>query len=158
MIHRHYKSLAQRLSLQNFRSRPRISHQRVILPISGVHQGTLEALRFARSLSDDITAVYVSLEPEQARKVEEKWALYGEGIRLVVLDSQYRRLIEPLMYYIVSLAKIRRPNEVITVVVPQFVSRSIWNGLLHSQTALLLRMTLLLQPGVVVIEVPYQVD
>lgn len=156
--HRHYQSLAKKLSLQNVRSRPRISHQRVILPISGVHQGTLEGLRFARSLSDDITAVYVSIEPEQTAALEEKWAKYGEGYRLVVLDSQYRVLIEPLVNYIVGLARIRQPNEVITVVVPQFVSRGLWSSLLHSQTALLLRMVLLAQPGVVIIEVPYQVD
>ncbi len=157
-IHRHYQSLAKRLSLQNVRSRPRITHQRVLLLISGVHQGSLEGLRFARSLSDDITAVYVSLEPEQTQKLEERWSIYGEGIRLVVLDSQYRLLVEPLRDYIVGLCRIRQPNEVITVVVPQFVSRSIWSSLLHSQTALMLRMVLLLQPGVVVIEVPYQVD
>lgn len=156
--HRHYQSLARKLSLQNVRSRPRISHQRVVLPISGVHQGTLEGLRFARSLSDDITAVYVSLDPEQTHILEEKWAKYGEGVRLVVLDSQYRVLIEPLVNYVVGLARIRQPNEVVTVVVPQFVSRSLWSSLLHSQTALLLRMVLLMQPGVVVIEVPYQVD
>lgn len=157
-IHLHYRTLASKLSLQNRRSLPRISHQRVILPISGVHQGTLEGLRYARSLSTDITAVYISIDPEQTHQIEEKWSIYGEGIRLVVLDSQYRVLVEPLVSYIVKLAKIRQPNEIITVVVPQFVSHSFWTSILHSQTGLLLRSVLLLQPGVVVIEVPYQVD
>lgn len=157
-IHQHYRTLAGKLSLQTRRSLPRIAHQRVILPISGVHQGTLEGLRYARSLSTDITAVYVSIDPEQTHQLEEKWSVYGEGIRLVVLDSQYRVLMEPLVNYIVKLAKIRQPNEVITVVVPQFVSHSFWTSILHSQTGLLLRSVLMLQPGVVVIEVPYQVD
>lgn len=157
-IHQHYRTLAAKLSLQNRRSLPRIAHQRVILPISGVHQGTLEGLRYARSLSNDITAVYVSIDPEQTQQLEEKWSVHGEGIRLVVLDSQYRVLLEPLVNYIVKLASIRQPNEIITVVVPQFVSHSFWTSILHSQTGLMLRAVLLLQPGVVVIEMPYQVD
>lgn len=157
-VHRHYRSLARRLSLEHFHSRPVISHLRVIMPISGVHQGTLEGLRFARSLSDDVTAVYVSLEPEEAHKVETKWDIFGDGIRLVVLDSPYRLLVEPLLEYIEAMCSIRQAGEMITVVVPQFVSRNWWSSILHSQTAFLLRMGLLLRPGVVVIEVPYQVD
>ncbi len=157
-IHRHYKGLARKLSLDEYTSRPRIAHQRVILTISGVHRGTLEGLRFARSLSDDITAVYVSLDEKEAERVADKWEIYGDGMRLVVLNSPYRLLVEPLLEYIRTLASMRQPNEVITVVVPQFVSRSWWSGLLHSQTAFLLRFGLLLQPGVVIIEVPYQVD
>lgn len=77
---------------------------------------------------------------------------------MVVLNSPYRLLIEPILEYVESLCKIRQPNELITVVVPQFVSRHWWTGLLHSQTAFLLRMALLLRPGVIIIEVPYQVD
>jgi hypothetical protein len=144
--------------MDNFHSRPIVAHQRVILPISSVHQGTMEALRFARALSEDITAVYVSLDPEETEKVERKWAVYGEGFRLVTLPSPYRLLIEPLMEYIEALCAMRQPNEIITVIVPQFVSHRWWASLLHAQTALMLRFGLLLRPGVVVIEVPYQVD
>ncbi len=67
-------------------------------------------------------------------------------------------MLEPILDYIKSLCQNRQPSEVITVVVPQFVSRHWWNGILHSQTAFLLRLGLLFRPGVVIIEVPYQVD
>ncbi len=67
-IHRHYQTLAARLSLERFAEPPRISRHRVILPISGVHQGTLAALRYAQVLSDDVTAVYVCLEPADVEK------------------------------------------------------------------------------------------
>ncbi len=155
-IHRHYRNLAKQLSLENYHYLPRISRQRVIIPISGVHQGTLAGLRFARSISDDITAVFISMEPEEADKLQAKWNLWGEGIRLVMLDSPYRLLVEPILEYIEGLCKIRQPNEVIIVVVPQFVSHSWWTGILHNQTAFMLRLGLLLRPGVVIIEVPYQ--
>jgi amino acid transporter len=157
-IHRHYVNLSHQLSLEHFHYQPRIARQRVIVPISGVHQGTLAGLRFARSISDDVTAVYVSIEPDEACKIQSKWSVWGEGVRLVMLDSPYRLLIEPLMDYIEGLCHIRQRNEVIIVVVPQFVSHHWWTGILHNQTAFLLRMGLLLRPGVVIIEVPYQVE
>jgi amino acid transporter len=86
-IHRHYRDLAQRLSLEDFGAAPRIGRHRVIIPISGVHRGTVAALRYARALSDDITAVYVSTDAEMAEAVRQKWGLWGSGHRLVVLES-----------------------------------------------------------------------
>jgi hypothetical protein len=157
-IHRHYSNLARQLSLARNRTYPRISRQRVVLLISGVHQGTLAGLRYAHSLSDDVTAVYVSLDTEEAGKVQEKWSIWGEGVRLVILESPYRLLIEPILEYIESLCTLRQKHEVITVVVPQFVSRHIWTSFLHSQTAFMLRLGLLFRPGIIIIEVPYQVD
>jgi amino acid transporter len=157
-IHRHYKGLAKQLSLDHVLLYPRIFHQRVVIPISGVHQGTLAGLTYASSISDDITAVYISMDPEEEAKIKDKWSVWGEGIRLVVLESPYRLLVEPLLEYIEKLSKIRQHNEVITVIVPQFVSRHWWTGLLHSQTAFLLRLGLLLRPGIIIIEVPYQVE
>ncbi len=157
-IHRHYKKLAARLSLEHFAEEPRISRHRVILPISGVHQGTLAALRYAQVLSDDVTAVYVCLEPADAQKIQQKWDTWGQGVRLVILDSPYRLLIEPLLRYVEDLVKRRQPNEIITIVVPQFVPKHRWHNLLHAQTATWLRFALLFKPGVVVTDVPYQVE
>lgn len=157
-IHRHYKRLAKQLSLEINRSVPHISRQRVVLLISGVHQGSLAGLRYARTISDDVTAMYVSLEPEETERLQEKWGIWGEGTRLMILNSPYRLLLEPIIEYIESLCQIRQRNEIITVVVPQFVSRHWWTSLLHNQTAFMLRLALLLRPGVVIIEVPYLVE
>jgi amino acid transporter len=157
-IHRHYKRVATKLSLEKYGSPPRTQRHRVILAISGVHRGTLAALRYARMLSDDITAVHVSMDPEEAEKLEKKWQTWGDGHRLVILDSPFRTLIEPLLNYIEDLDNDRQPNEIITVVVPQFISRSLLTGPLHSRTAETLRNVLLNRSSVVITEVPYQVD
>jgi hypothetical protein len=158
-IHHHYKDLAAHLSLENYQGpasvRPR---HRVILPISGVHQGTLVALDYARALSDDVTAVHVSLDPSEAEKVMAKWETWGQGVRLVILDSPYRLLLEPLLGYIAMVAAQRQPNELITIVVPQFVPRHWWHNLLHTQAAVLLRLALLFKPGIMVTDVPYHVN
>jgi amino acid transporter len=157
-IHRHYTNLAKRLSLDNFGAPPRVARHRVILPISGVHRGSLSALQYARTLSNDITAVHVVTDPEEAYKIQQKWERWGDGIRLVLLDSPYRLLAEPLLEYIEEIASQRQPNEIITIVVPQFVPNRWVNNLLHTQTALWLRLALLFKRGIVVTDVPYQVE
>ena len=156
-IHHHYKSLAQKLSLQNYQSIPRIRRHRVVVLIAGVHRGSLAALAYARSLGSDVTAVHISVDHKETDKVREKWDAYGDGARLVVLESPYRLLIEPILEYVDLLLKNRQPSEQLTIVVPQFVPEHWWENLLHNQTALLLRFALFKIQGVVIVEVPYQV-
>jgi amino acid transporter len=157
-IHRHYRSLARSLSLEAYGAPPVVRRHRVILPIAGVHRGTLAALDYARSLSPDVTAVHVSIDAAEAERLRDKWERWGNGVRLVILESPYRLLLEPLLVYIERLANLRQPNESITIVVPQFVPRRWWHNLLHTQTALLLRLALLFRRGIVVTDVPYQVE
>ncbi len=156
-IHRHYHDLARHLSLAGFDGLPaRHARHRVIVPISGVHQGTLEGLRYARLLSDDVTAVHVSIDPVETEKVRKKWLKWGEGTRLVILESPYRLFIEPLLRYVESVLDRKQPNETITIVVPQFIPAKGWQNVLHMRTADVLRHELLLKSGVVVIDVPYR--
>lgn len=156
-IHRHYLILADNLSLRRGFHELHVRRHRVILPISGIHQGSLGALNYALALSTDVTAVYVSIDPEDAESVRIKWEVWGKGVRLVILDSPYRLVVEPLLDYIEEISRVKQPNEVITIVVPQFVPRAWWHNLLHAQTATWLRLALLFKPGIVVTDVPYQV-
>jgi hypothetical protein len=157
-IHSHYRDIARHLSLDKYAETPPVSRHRVIMPVSGVHRGTLAALRYAQNLSDDITAVHIATNPEDAEKIKAKWDEWGEGVRLVILESPYRTLIEPLLEYIEEIASHRQPNEIITIVVPQFVPRRTIHNLLHTQTAFWLRAALLFKPGIVITDVPYQLD
>jgi amino acid transporter len=154
-IHRHYKNLAKNLTLERYGSPRPITRQRVIVPIASIHRGSLQALAYARSISDDVTAVHVSVDGAEADKVRRKWEKWGDGTRLVILDSPYRLFVEPLLNYIEKIAALRQPNEMVTVVVPEFVPARWWSNILHTQTAFWLRMALLFKPGVVIVEVPY---
>jgi len=157
-IHHHYKGLAQELSLENFGIiPPHTIRHRVIMPISGVHQGTLAALRYARMLSDDITVVHVAIEPMESDKVRAKWEMWGEGVRMVVLNSPYRLFLEPILEYIANIADHRQPGETITIVVPEFVPENEITSMLHTNTADILRKRLKRQHGIVIINVPYHV-
>jgi hypothetical protein len=157
-IHHHYRDLKAHLSLEDWGAPLRARRHRVILPIGGVHRGTVQALLYARGLSDDITAVHVSLDAAEGEALRSKWGLWGNGVRLVILDSPFRLLLEPLLEYINKIADVRQPNETITIVVPQFVPRRQWHNVLHAQTAILLRLALLFKPGIVITNVPYHMD
>ena len=158
-IHHHYKRLAKKLSLENYGAIPtQATRHRVIMPVSGVHQGTLKGLRYARMLSDDVTAVHVVIDPAEAERVRKKWEIWGEGVRIVMLNSPYRLLLEPLLEYITDIAMKRQPGETITIVVPEFISNSRVASALHMNTADLLRSQLKRQEGIVIIDVPYHVD
>ncbi len=157
-IRRHYSNLASDLSLENQGTPPQVSRQRVILPLSGVHRGTLAALRYARTLSDDITAVHVSIDPEETVRLQQKWETWGDGHRLVILESQYRTFIEPLLEYIDEIDNLKQPKEVITIVVPEFVPRHWWSNILHTKTAATLSAALHFRKDIIITNVPYQVD
>jgi hypothetical protein len=157
MIHRHYRNLASQLSLEKHIPRGRISRMRVIMPVSGMHRGTVAALRYARTLSDDITAVHISVDEKDTTKLEDKWEIWGDGVRLVVLNSPYRLFLEPLLEYIDKIDVTLRGDETITIVVPQFIPKHWWNNFLHTRTAEILRKVLLQRENIVITEVPYQV-
>lgn len=157
-IHGHYKDLASHLTLDEFSGLPaRRARHRVIMPVSGIHQGTMEALRYAKLLSDDVTAVHISMDPDETEKVQNKWKIWGEGTRLVILDSPFRLFIEPLLKYLEEIIDNRQPNETITIVVPQFIPSKRWHQALHMRTAEFLRQELLSKRGVVVTDVTYHV-
>lgn len=158
-INRHYRRIARKLSLDHYTEpAPHATRHRVIMPVSGVHQGTLEALRYARMLSHDVTAVFVAIDPAETEKLQKKWDTWGDGARLLILDSPYRLFAEPLLHYIDEILAQRQSNEVITIVVPQFVTGSPLVRALHMNTAEVLRKELLNTPGIVITDVPYQVS
>jgi amino acid transporter len=154
-INRHYQQVAVQLSLERYGAPHRMRNPQVIMPISGVHRGVLKALEFARSLSPDVTAVYVEISATEGEEVRQKWSQWGDGVRLICLPSPYRSILSPLIDYLRQLEAERQPNDIITVVLPQFVPARWWGNLLHNQSAWMIRLALLFRRGYIVIDVPY---
>ena len=150
---RHYDQVAGQLTLNTWQPEATGGHV-VLVPIGGVQRAVVKALRYARSLSADVRAVYVEIDPAATVAVEEQWAKWGQGAELVVLDSPYRSLLEPLLDY-VAAAQRRDPCGYVTVVLPEFVPHRLWHHLLHNQHALLIKGALLFRPNVVVTSVPF---
>jgi len=149
----HYDHVASQLSLHEFTQLPKLKNI-VLLPLSGVHRAVLQALHYAHTLSDDVRALYVATDPQSLAIVRAEWEQWGEGVPLVVLDSPYRSVLEPLINYINDL-EAREPEAYVTIVLPEFVPARWWQHLLHNQRALILKGTLLFRPNTVVTNVPF---
>ena len=134
---RHYDHVAAELTLRDWRRRSARPHNTVIIPIGGIQRAVVEALRYAETLSDDVRAVYVDVDPAATERCEAM-AAWGGGVQLVVLPSPYRSLMEPLLEYIEQAAA-GRPDDYVTVILPEFVPRRLWQHLLHNQHALLIK-------------------
>jgi amino acid transporter len=150
---RHYDGVAAQLSVQGWAPPPR-RHNTVLVPISGVQRAVVEALQYARSMSDDVQAVYVNTDPTATEALKRDWSKWGEGVRLVVLDSPYRSLMEPLLEHI-EQTQTANPEDYITVILPEFLPARLWHHLLHNQRALLIKGALLFRKNVVVTSVPF---
>jgi len=137
---------------------PRIVRHRVLVPVTSIHKGTLTALRYACSLSSDVTAIHVVMDHREAESLQKQWATWGEGVRLVTLESPHNMVLEPLLEYIQKLMAIRQGNEIITVVVPQSKLPRWWSNLMRTQMGVLLRLSLPFETGIVITDVPYSLE
>lgn len=155
-INHHYRQIAKRLSMDEF-VHPQPLHHTVCVLVPNVHRGVIPALEYARSLSSDVRGVYVEIEPTETAKVQEKWARWASDIPLVVLDSPYRALIGPVLGYLDEV-EAEREDDVVTVILPEFVTSKWWEKLLHNHNGLLLKFALLGKRGVVVTNVRYHLD
>ncbi len=157
-IYRHYSAVGRQLSLEVASPQPRVHRHRVIVPVGGLHRGVLHALEYARSISDDVTAVYVEVDPNETAQLMARWEQWSDGMRLKVLPSPYRSTIGPLIEYVNQIDDICRLDEVVTIVLPQFLPARMWHNFLHNQTALLIHVAFLFRSNTVVVDVPYRLQ
>jgi amino acid transporter len=154
-IHRHYDEVACQLSVEGLEpDEPPPPTHLVLLLVGDVHRGVVGAIRYARLISASARAVYVELDAEGGRRLEDRWTKWGRGMPLVVLRSPYRSVVGTFLDYVENVQR-QVPDLVLTIVLPEFVPARWWQHLLHNQTALLIKGALLFRPGVVVTDVPY---
>ena len=153
-ISKHYRRMAQLLDPLDYRPEDKLVGNTVIVLIQGVHAGTLAAIDYARSISKDYIAVWVAIQPERLSAIEVLWDQYVPDVELVVLDSPYRSLVSIIAKYL-DTVHAEKPNHRITVVIPEYVTSEWWQGLLHGNTGLLLKLALLNRRDVVVANVRY---
>jgi amino acid transporter len=143
-VRSHYDEVKKELSLHGLPpSLLPAPPPRLVIPISSIHRGTVEALRYARSISEQVTAVLIETDPEQTEKVKKEWESWGQGVPLVVVPSPYRSLIGPFLDYLYQTDQEINDGQLATVLLPEFVPVRWWHHLLHNQTATLMRLALL---------------
>jgi amino acid transporter len=152
-IRRHYAEVAAKLSLAGA-ARPRIGKNPVVVLVAGIHKGVVEALEYAKSISPNVTALTVDIDPTQTSKLRLKWPEWAPDVPLVVLESPYRSILRPLLEYINRMER-QGEGRYLTVVLPEFIPSHWWEHFLHNQTALLVKAALLFRPGKVTVSIPY---
>ena len=161
-IHHHYREVVEELSLRglppSLKPTPPV---RVVIPISGVHRGMIDTVGFAQAISSSVTAVYVELEAGAGEAVRETWQRWWPDVPLVIVPSPYRSIIQPLINFLDETDRQHNDGHLATVILPEFIPVKGWQGLLHNQTAWLLKAALLYHrthlgaQRRVIIDVPY---
>ncbi len=160
-IRSHYLEVARQLSLHGLPPSLRpFPPARVVIPVSGVHRGIVDAINFARSISSQVTAVYIELEPGAGQGIVEGWEHWWPDVPLVVVPSPYRSTIGPLLDFLDETDLQHNDGQQAVVVLPEFVPARGWHEFLHNQTALMIKAALLFRRRHfgfqrVIIDVPY---
>lgn len=131
----------------------------IIIPIASPTQAVAKAIRYAKIISgpkDKIYAVHVYSDDERGKKIKTLWRQLEPAIELIMLQSPYRQLTDPLITFIQELRKETAPKDTITVLIPEFETKKLWHRLLHNQSGWLLRLRTLPYLDVVVSTVPLQ--
>ena len=137
-MHRHYDEVATQLSLDALEPPPPLQNTVLVL-VGDLHRGVVKALQYAQTLSVNAKAVFVELDPDRTHRLEQKWAKWGMGLPLIVLTSPYRSLLGPLLHYVDHILEQGGENQIVTIVLPEFIPARWWQHLLHNQTALLIK-------------------
>jgi amino acid transporter len=155
VINRYYAKVKDEITLSGGELRHTgVTAHAVVVPINGLNRMSKRTLDYARSLSDDVTAVHVNDNLDEIEQLRRDWKVAGIDIPLVVVETPYRSIIGPLVTYLDKIHH-RTPDDIITIVVPEFVATKWWQYFLHNQTALRLKAALLTRRNVVVTSVPY---
>ncbi|HWQ62341.1 MAG TPA: APC family permease [Negativicutes bacterium] len=158
-IKAHYNTVAEELHLplecRDEDSETANGRHIVVVPVASPTKVVYDTLKYAKLLSREIIAIHVASDEGSAAKVREKWNCWNPGVKLVILQSPYRLLMQPLIGYIEQLDKRKGPNDYITVIIPEFETKKAWHRLLHNQTGWVLRTALILKDNVIVTTVPY---
>lgn len=156
-IHQHYESIGKQLALPADGYCPIAIEHTVLVLVSSLHRGTIPALEYAKTISDKVEAVHVELNPAGTERVKRAWEDWGCGIPLTILKSPYRSISEPLLEYIDEVED-RDEHDLVTIIVPEFVTKSWWHNLLHNQTSIMIKTLLRYRKNKIVTTVRYHLD
>ena len=160
-VRAHYRAVGKQLSLRGLPpSIKPFPPLRIVIPISGVHRGMIDAITFAESISKHVTAVYIELDPDAGEAIRDQWERWFPNVRLEVLSSPYRSIVKPLIDYLDRTDEEHNDGTLTALVLPEFVPARWWHALLHNQTSWLIKTTLLYRRRTkgfqrVIIDVPY---
>jgi hypothetical protein len=161
-INRQYAASGRQLSVRpGYVLSTPTREERAIVPVPGLNRAVVRAINVARTLADNVLAVYISDDPEDSARMRTQWEEQVPGVPLVIVESPYRALTGPLVAYLDILQTAwppDKPEPITFVVIPEYVAPHWWERILYNQSSRRLRSVLLGRPRTVVIDVPYRRD
>jgi amino acid transporter len=156
-IRRHYNDVAEQLRLPPGTDTAAGEGGRnlVLVPISAPTAAVVDTLRYARMIGDQTIVLHVDTDEEATAAARRRWQEWQPDVPLVTIHSPYRMLIQPLVDYVDALEREKRPEDFITVLIPEFETRKWWHRFLHNQTGWILRTMFILKNDVIVATVPF---
>ncbi|GGA21281.1 APC family permease [Paenibacillus physcomitrellae] len=154
----HYDNTADQLRIDLAKDKPITKGNTVIIPISGITRVVLNTVSYAKTLSNNVVAVYIGFDDESIAKMEQKWAEWDPGIRLIVLKSRYRSIMRPLYKFIQTVEWKMAAEDHVTILIPQFITKHWWENVLHNQTSIMMRAFFIRNKEVIVTTVPFHLD
>lgn len=133
----------------------------VIVPVGDIHKGTLTALQYAKKISNNVKAVCIVTSEDMQERIDRRWNRFGEitnDVELLCIEYDYRDITERLIQYIEHVSENEYPKQFTTVLIPQFVSKTLFENFMHNQTAQLIRSRLQQKEQIVMIDVPYHIE
>jgi amino acid transporter len=130
-------------------------HQRVIVPAADVTRDVVQAIRFGRTMSDDVTAVHVTDDLEAGERIRARFERQLPGVPLVVVESPFRSLVPPLVRFLEETAG-DSGDDVVVVLLPEYVPRHWWERFLYNENGQRIQHALLGRSNILVAEVPFR--
>jgi amino acid transporter len=154
-INAHYVRVAEQLAMEPTDEPPLgLTEPILVVPVPGLNRAVARTIRYARALSENVTAIHITDDLDDAAEIRKRWKAWGTDVPLVILESRYRALTGPLLHYLDAVGK-QHPDAPITVVLAEYVPRRWWEWPLHNQTALRLKGMLFFRPNTAVVDLPY---
>ncbi len=162
-IYNHYQDMSEQLVLhQDLLEEHTLSEasgkHNVIVPVAGVNRVVANTLTYAKKVSPHVVAFYVATDNESYKRVKTKWELWNPGVDLVAIKSPFRTILRPILQYIDEVQAAGEPDDIITILIPEFETKKWWHRLLHNQTGFILRTVLIMRKNVAVTVVPYHLE
>ncbi len=153
MIHKRYDQMAKQLVLDPGNATLPKNHTVIVL-VPRLHRGTMKAVEYGQKLAGEVRALHISFDQKSSHQLAEEWARFGIDMPLVMLNSPYRSLIEPVLDYVDQMV-LEDPNRLVTVVVAEAVSVRLIHRLLQESVALQLKLALGSRKNIIVSSVRY---
>jgi len=154
-VRNHYYEVQREVSLADY-EKPEQRRHLAVVPVAGINRIVLPAIEYARSIAPDVVAVTVNIDNQDRERLVERWSQWVPDVPLVVLESPYRSIHRPLIRLIKEISNWRGGEDLVTVVIPEYVPARWWHFFLHNQTSLILKASLLFAPRVIVTSIPHQ--